>query len=158
MSAVPAQGELHTILQNLYTLMKLLMHRCTVPAVTKIASLPVSTINHSLCLSARTCVCARAYVCLCAHKCTDILCLEDYARMEQEQLKREMKGDKRSYSFDIFKHPRLWQKPKTNKRNSQSYTPKPSEFFQRANKDFYFYFFTDTCMFMSLLLVFKDKG
>lgn len=128
--------------QNLYTLMKSLTCRCTAPAVAKTGSLHGSVTTHLLCVRVHAC----AYVCLCAHRCTDILRMEDYASVEQGDLKREMKGNKRSYSFDISKHLCLWQKSKTNKRNSQSYTPKPSQFLQRANKDFFFSLKTDACL------------
>lgn len=76
--------------------------------------------------------------CLCAHKCTDTLHLDDYSRTEQNQVKREMKVNKRTYSSDIFKQLCLWQKRKPNKRNSQSYTLRPSYFLQKTNKDLYF--------------------
>jgi len=62
------------------------------------------------------------YAYVCVHTNADILHLEDYDRMEQEQWhKREMKGSKKSYSFDVFKQLCLWQKTKT-KQNPKLYT------------------------------------
>lgn len=64
--------------------------------------------------------------------------LDDYPRMEQKQVKREMKVNKRISSSGIFKQLCLWQKPKPNKRHSQSYTLRLSYLLQRTIKDFYF--------------------
>lgn len=49
--------------------------------------------------------------------CTDILCLEDYAKMEQEeQLEREMKGNKRSCLSDMHQQLACGKKQNTNKK------------------------------------------
>lgn len=56
---------------------------------------------------------------MCACVCTDILCLEDYAKMEQEQLKREMKGSKRSCLSDMHQQLACGKKKHQQKQKKQ---------------------------------------
>lgn len=98
--AIPSPVNFTPSCQNFNAVMILLICRCTTPAVAQIASLPISSKIHLLCA--------------CTHKCTDILCLEDYAKMEQEeQLEREMKGNKRSCLSDKLQQLACGKKKKT---------------------------------------------
>lgn len=59
---------------------------------------------------------------LCAYKCTYVAHLEDYARIEQEQLKKEMKGNKRTYSFDSLKNPNNQKAVKATHQNHHNFS------------------------------------
>lgn len=95
MSLMPAQSELTTLPKSLHTdeftnvqVYWSCYHR---------DSKPTCFNNNPFAL----CVCACMSVYLCAYKCRYIVYLKDYTGMEQEQLKKEIKGNKRTSSFDI---------------------------------------------------------
>lgn len=68
--------------------------------------------------------------------CTDILCLEDYAKMEQEQLKREMKGSKRSCLSDMHQQLACGKKKhqQKTKETVEAMHQKPSQCPQNVNR------------------------
>lgn len=93
MSLIPVQTELITLPKSLHT--------DELPNVQVYCSC-YHRDNKPTCFNKNPfalCACMSAY--LCAYKCTYIVYLEDYTRMEQRQLRKEMKGNRRTYSLDI---------------------------------------------------------